>query len=215
MFKYGLVFILIGLATVAAYWASPRDTSLPPGLYADPAIFDAGTCYQRDRIPVRITLINGYNTAIKIRSAIASCGCTQPQLAHTLLQPGEQTTITLEWAVGNQRGNISQSIFVYYAIPTLHPAALQRKEILMKAQVIPDICYEPVEIMFIRGQKATKEIILKPGYYSSFMIKDIYTNTRDISAYYENSKIELTYHAEIQEYNNELFLYRCCDRYSS
>ena len=79
-------------------------------------IIDFGKVADGEIVTKTFTLPNKHNAILKVIGTGASCGCTKPSVAETILQPGEETTVTIEFNSKGKKGLNKKNVYIQYTI---------------------------------------------------------------------------------------------------
>ncbi len=85
-----------------------RARPVPGGLYAAPAVYDAGAVLDKDKIVGVFKLVNTSDKTIAIRNVKLSCGCSKVNLSKEVVTPNE--SIDVEITV-NVKGKYGPNVF--------------------------------------------------------------------------------------------------------
>lgn len=173
MRHWPLILILLfgGIAVMSGYLA--RATP-PQGLIADEAIHDFGQLTQGEFVSHAFKLRNTCGEPIQIKNVIKSCGCSEVRPSKSELASSEGMEVETEWKIGASRGNSHVSIIVIYSLPD---GNVFQTSLVLTADVLPDIRYEPVQLQF-DFQHTTQAIHFSPGQLASFVLSDVYCTHR-------------------------------------
>jgi hypothetical protein len=121
---------------------------------------DLGKVPQGSQFETRFKLRNSISGEINLLTVLKSCACLSPELSKSTLAPGEETELVVQWRSGAFRGRSASDLIVVYV-----DAEGKRRgsRLRITADVIPDVDYSPASLVFQSGQKASREIIFKPG----------------------------------------------------
>ena len=105
--------VTFGLLTVlGATWAWHASRPPYPILSASSYEYDFGRLKPMQEAEARITIDNRGGQVLKLEVPTASCGCSTPTLAKRVLDPGEQTVLTLRQRVSEQSGPFLHMVFL-------------------------------------------------------------------------------------------------------
>lgn len=176
---YFLAILATGTAAgYCAYLAAPQS-KVPPGLWAINPVQDLGDRYQEEEIPLQFHLQNTFEGPVVIEGLIPSCSCTEANVSPDVLQPGEQATVDVVWATHASRGDTTTSLDVVYLAPSGNRSLLTLK---LQANVIPDIRYDPEEVVFQADRPSEQIIRLTPGRLSEFTANQVSVTHRAFQA---------------------------------
>ncbi len=150
-----LAALCVSVSVAAAYFAWAER---PQSLTIDEIEKDCGQVHQGDSIEAIFHLFNGYAAPVAIEEVLGTCDCQNLDLTKQILEPGESATLTVQWRIGRLRGISSTGVLVTYLRPD---GRLARVPLRMKADVIPDISYEPAFLTFQRQLPETKHVSLR------------------------------------------------------
>lgn len=132
-----------------------------PVIRLEPAAVDFGTLSQGAIRKVEITVHNDGTSPLEIRKVESDCGCTAPQLADSLLSPGETATLRVELSTRSFSGQVVKHVF----LQTNDPAAPQAALTLTAYVRVPLTC-RPTAIDYgavSRGTSVSDTIRIKVG----------------------------------------------------
>jgi hypothetical protein len=190
----GLVFLLlIGGSVCAGYYARRRSVPPPaPGLIPDKAVHQAGEIGQGETVHLAFALKNTYPAPVEIKSVTAGCSCQQTAVERRYLEPGDQTTVSVQWMVGSRRGPVFDAIMVLHTIPGPRGQVAEgRMALKIEANVAPDIEYSPKELKFEGGRPGIARITLAPGRQPRFKVLRTYSNSKAIVAVQDAQRREV------------------------
>ncbi len=169
--------ILAGLSLLAsiacAYLALPPRIET---LVATEPVKQLGELGQGVTVPVEFELVNRCPDAVKVVNIIKSCACTSTELSKSSLVPGERATLKVEWSTQAARGPFSSDITVVYSRDGQEQRLLTNLRV--EARVIPDIEYQPCQLVFAPGVKARQVITFSPGRDPKAAVVRAYTTHR-------------------------------------
>ncbi|HEX4613503.1 MAG TPA: DUF1573 domain-containing protein [Urbifossiella sp.] len=147
--------VLLTGAGVSGYFAVERPPPAPRvGLQCSLADVQFGEVGQGEYLVGTFDITNFYPDPIQIHDVHTGCSCRTATASRKHLGPGDQSVLTITWAVGARRGVTGETIWVTHSIPG--EAALGWLPIRLHATVAPDIQYEPKQIEFRLGRAESK-----------------------------------------------------------
>jgi hypothetical protein len=147
-----------GAALALAWWGRQAG---PEGLHPRPAVQVLGRVRQGEKYPVIFHLSNRFKEAVRIVEVVRSCTCTAAQVRQAALAPGEETEVEVIWESNGSRGPVTAELWVGYERG--EPAVREYVPLRLEAEVLPDIRYEPEQLVFVRGREETQVIRFFPG----------------------------------------------------
>lgn len=158
---------LAGAATTVIALPPP----LPPIIEAEPELkpsaarfeierleHDFGRIFDNERQTTEFSFTNTGPVPLIIGEVKSSCGCTVPELAKKIYEPGETGTLRVVFDPNNKRGFDSRTVTV-----RTNDSLLPSARLTIKAHVSPLVIVEPSLIQFgqvDKGKSVEKEIII-------------------------------------------------------
>lgn len=178
LFLFGFPALLMAGASLSIWaYLSPRNStaaahsSPEPGLYFDRTTADFGQVETGTTVSTRFTVTNRYAEVIEIKKVAGGCSCQSASIDKNRLEPGECATICAEWKIGQVRHRIAESVWVTHTLPASSPQQVGELRLVLQAEAMPEIEYDPEELEFVAGRDTDIAIRLKPGTRDHFKIK--------------------------------------------
>ena len=153
--------LLAGVAmfasVVCAYLARPP---VQGGLVATKPVLDLGELSQGQTVAAEFELVNRSSGPVKILDVVKTCTCTQVEISRYLLEPQEGMVLATRWKTGASRGKTGANIGVVY---TQADGPAQFLNLGLEANVVPDILFEPAEVIFEGNHKGSRVVTFSPG----------------------------------------------------
>ncbi len=179
-FLFGFpALLLTGLGVSAWTYLTPNNssvvsTSVPePGLYFDRTTVDFGSVETGTTVQTNFTVTNRYPEAVEIKKVVGGCSCQSASISQNRLEPGETATISAEWKIGQVRHRIAESVWVTHTLPAASPEKMGELGLILQAEAVPEIDYDPEQLEFVAGRDVDIEVRLKPGTRVNFAIKRV------------------------------------------
>ena len=158
------VFSFLG-SLLCTYLARPAAAA---DLWAQRPVFDHGELSQGQEVQTAFTLTNRFSQALEIQRVVKSCSCSQAVLSLTHVEPGEQVAVTTSWKTGKARGRTGANLYVVFQ---LADGTTGHKLLRIQGEVVPDVRYQPDELLFEGGKAATQTVHLSPGRQKKWFIR--------------------------------------------
>lgn len=157
--------VCLGLAGAAGYVAlSPAkpapEAPPPPALVVEQPVHDFGVVGQMETLHTEFRLVNRFPIAVTIKELLKGCSCAHAAISPERLEPGQTATLTVVWQTGGRRGKASEVVTVFALPDGEGPVTVQ---VRLKAQIQPDVRYEPDELRFVRTEAGTTTLQFTPG----------------------------------------------------
>ena len=139
-------------------------------------------------------LKNPFESSLKIKSAVTSCGCAMAKLDRTTIEPGESATLRVTMDAIRFRGKKTATIQIRYVEPEYGEVQFS-----VKAD-IKNISVEPDELYFRRTEAAQMLVVRRAG-SAHWKIKEVKCPDPFISAKVVDREVEerkVTYTIECQ-----------------
>ncbi len=161
-----------GYAALATSVA-PLSVAQPRGLVVENPIHDFGAVGQMETLRAEFRFVNHFPTAVTIKELFKGCSCADAVISPERLEPGQSATLTLAWRTGGRRGKASEVVTVLALPDGEEPVTVQ---VQLKAQIEPDIVYEPAEVLFDRSQSGMLILRFTPGQMPGVQILSAYAS---------------------------------------
>src|SRR5205085_9102339 len=115
-------------------------------------------------------LVNHYDQALAIQQVLTTCSCSTPEFSARHLEPGEQASLTVTWRTGHARGPTRANLQVVFQ---LADGAVGSKVLGIQANIIPDLYYDPPELVFVRGVVKIERVQFTSGRQKDFTIRKV------------------------------------------
>lgn len=166
LFVMGVSSLLV--AGVCAYFSLP---SAPERLVLTNSVIDFGELEQAQSVAGEFELVNRFRQKLHIKRIFESCSCTVSNLEKQLLEPGDRTKLRAEWKTGAGRGPTKVVLHVAYELEDKTTGEIS---LTMRGNIIPDIHYEPSELVFEHDTPDKRTIALSPCRLKEFDVKEVY-----------------------------------------
>lgn len=194
MFSFQRLLLLFGLlcvvgAAVSGYCSLP---SPPEEFVAVPPVLDFGKIEQGQSLHGEFELVNRFRQPVRIVSLSESCGCSETAVDEPRLAPGERTKLRATWKTGTRRGSSGVQVFVAFALPD---DQVRQLTVTLKGEVIPDIAYDPAELVFREGVASKQILRLSPARMPKFVLREVYVSHRAFKAAADKKRntVEVTF----------------------
>jgi mono/diheme cytochrome c family protein len=161
--KLVVAFAVFGLmvAGVVRIFMDPSERPVvisaysPPVLVPDEVTHDLGTMDSDTVVHHTYHLFNEGGKPLKIHDVEASCGCTVAKLAKNVVQPGEQTTLSVSLDTSIKVGHVKKTITIRSNDPE-HP----KRKLFLVGNVVPQMdAHGPMKVkdplVLFKGECAT------------------------------------------------------------
>jgi hypothetical protein len=188
-----IVVVVFGAGAMACAFLAQREEPAR-GLIAVEPVHDFGELSQGDKVSCEFELVNRVEQPLTIRNVIKSCGCTKAECSRHELAPSEGMSIQAEWDVGARRGHSGVEMTV---VTALADGRLTATNLEMTATIVPDIVYEPEELIF-DPDSPPQMVTFSPGRMKEFSLKRAYCTHRALEARLlpDGPRVEVVYHAD-------------------
>lgn len=194
-----LILGLIACLAGGALCAYQAWTYVPPSLECKEPIVELGNVGQGQKLTATFRLTNRFPSPIEIKDIHRGCACSSAEVSEKNLQPGQETTLTVIWSTGAQRGEQKISADVIFVIDN----KLSIKTVAVRGYVDPDIHYAPNELQFAFGQDGVQILRLSPGRLAKLEVKRVYCSHRAFKAEWHPEKSEVVVRYTTKEDPND------------
>ena len=149
---------------VCLYLARP---AAPSELWVTKPVIDHGEVSQGQEIQATFELVNRFPQSLTIGDVFTSCTCSRAKLSKRHVAPGENLSLTVSWKTGSLRGKSGTNLQVFFK---LADGSTDFKLLRIEGTVIPDIRFDPAEIVFAGGQAETASIRFHAGRQRAYSI---------------------------------------------
>lgn len=178
------------LSAACAYLAIPRPVE---ALVAAEPLKQLGELGQGVTVPVEFELVNHCPETVEIVDVLKSCSCVSTDFSKSSLSPGEGTPLKIHWSTGAARGPFGSNIGVVYK--RAGQEKRQMTKLRIEAKVLPDIEYQPAQLVFAAGKMAKQVVKFWPGRDPKAAVKRAYSTHSAFAARLlgENTPVEVTF----------------------
>lgn len=131
---YGLCLFAFGFSLALAGQSPARA----PRLIVEKEVVDLGHLRPESFIDFEVRVANLGNADLVIENIDTTCGCTNVEMLHRKIAPGETSVLKVRYNANNHQGSLSRYITLFTNDP-----ARQEQRITVKVKVHPDIYCEP------------------------------------------------------------------------
>src|SRR5579875_654921 len=161
------------LSAACAYLALPSPVE---ALVATEPVKHLGELGQGMTVPVEVELVNRCSETVDIVDVLKSCTCVSAEFSKSSLAPAERTFLKIRWSTRAARGLFGSNIGVVYKRRRQEERHITNLRI--EAQVVPDIEYQPLRLVFAPGKKTTQVVNFSPRRDPKATVGRAYTNHR-------------------------------------
>lgn len=182
-------FLLAALMALGAGYATLqalRNGGPPPGLHAKPAVINLGKVDSKVH-HLSSKLKNNSLQPLRVVGVVRSCSCTSASISSDPIEPGASIRLDIEWDARGLRKDASADILVVYEFIGGHGQNDRegRERVTVHAQVVPDIDYEPEELVFKSGLSGTQALTLHHRYDRPIEVNRLTCDHVDIAAHFD------------------------------
>ena len=151
------------------------DQHQSKGLIATEPLRDLGVLPQGAEARAEFELTNRYRVPVTIAHIMKNCDCVGTDLAESTLDPGESTTLIVNWETGKKRGKVSSDIVVNHATQSGF-GSFEQTRLRIAAVIQPDYSCDP-EVASFDGSRDGEEVIrFEARRLEEFRLLDAYCN---------------------------------------
>lgn len=142
-----LIFLVASISAMAgsAYLAWLARAEQPEAFAAKAASHDFGRLRQGDVVEHDFELVNNFRVPVTIHSVTETCSCAHVHWPRTPVAPGGSALVNVGWKVGARRKKSGEVVTVFFSTGD---GERERLPLEMRADVIPDMDYEPERAEF-------------------------------------------------------------------
>jgi hypothetical protein len=168
------------MCLAASYLFASWSQSPERGLVCKENTHAFGNVDQGERLVVEFTVANTARATAKIMNIDKQCDCSNVLLPSHDLAPGAKATVKLDWNVGNKRGDISSYVVLEYRIGDAPEK--RRLWLTMKAHVVPDFDYYPIELRFSPDRQSDQCLVVTPRAAPAVQVTGAHSTHRAFAA---------------------------------
>lgn len=172
-----LLAVVFGVGAAGAAYMAWRGED-QRGLVPSRPIYDCGEVEQGAKVRHEFEVVNRMGETLTIKEVVRSCGCSEARCEPGVLRPGERGVVSAVWDVGGVRGKNRVMLYVIGLLPDESRVA---SELIMLADVKPDIEYSPTTLKFTPSARV-QTIRFLPGTQAEFALKEVYCGHKAFTA---------------------------------
>jgi hypothetical protein len=177
--RYSIASMAAIVAVVAAYNARPGRSMPDQPVLVEPSCFDCGVLRQGETAKAKFRLTNAGSAPLKIKEVLSHCGCTSIGVPKKPIAPGETAELAIRWEIGTRRNKTATDLLI---LSTVQDKALFQTQVVMKADVTPDIDYDPSELVFDEGKPREHIVTFSPKAIQKVALSEAYCANRAFTA---------------------------------
>jgi len=146
---------------------------VPPELWTDQPVCDRGELSQGEKVHATFDLVNHFPQPLEITKVVTGCTCSKAELSTKHVEPDDHLLLTVSWKTGTARGRSGTDLQVVFQ---LADGTRGSKILGIQGDVVPDVVYDPTEVVFINGKVASATVHFYPGRQKEFKIRKAFCN---------------------------------------
>lgn len=142
-------------------WARAEEPPAPK-VQIDGSIFDFGSVPEGQKVVHDFQVKNVGNADLKIDNIVPSCGCTASSMQDSVVKPGEEGTLHVEFDTTGFKGEKSKTVRLYTNDPNDPTSTVS-----LNGSVEVDVDIQPARLFFgdvVKGEEPSRDVTVKSSH---------------------------------------------------
>lgn len=173
--------IAFGWLSLTASQSLVVENGIVPALVVEPGVAELGSSRQNQTLAGQYRLVNRLPFAVDVIQVAKSCSCADADVETKHLKPGQETNLNVAWKTGLKRGKVTDRVTVMAKTVEGQPQTIFA-ELILKADVIPDVKLDPETLSFPQGQSGTATITVLGNELAAVKVVQAYGNVNGLKS---------------------------------
>ncbi len=145
--------------------------------------------------------MNYFSQDVEIVDIVKGGSCSDALFSTKLLRPRERGSLAITWKTGSSRGRHGINVNIIYKLENSEEIY---KTLRVEANVVPDIEYEPKDVVFDGTKPEKKSVRLRPARMDRFVVAKARCNHPAFKAHVSGNAVDVIFDCDTPVYANGL-----------